>query len=67
MVFEIVVAFSIATLETSLPFDPTAFVRGGSNLSVWIIIVGFLVPNRPVVTLSVALLAAIDLAARLLR
>ena len=58
MLFEIVVAFSIATLETSLPFDPNAFVRGGSNLSLWIIIVGFLVPNRPVVSLSVALLAA---------
>lgn len=58
MVFEIVVAFSIATLETSLPFDPNAFVRGGSNLAVWIIIVGFLVPNRPIVTLSVALVAA---------
>ena len=58
MLFEVVVAFSIATLETSLPFDPNAFVRGGSNLSVWIIIVGFLVPHRPVVTLSVALLAA---------
>ncbi len=58
MVFEIVVAFSIATLETSLPFDPDAFVRGGSNLAVWILIVGFLVPNRPMVTLSVALLAA---------
>lgn len=58
MVFEVVVAFSIATLETSLPFDPDAFVRGGSNLAVWIIIVGFLVPNRPIVTLSVALVAA---------
>ena len=58
MLFEIVVAFSIATLETSLPFDPNAFVRGGSNIAVWIIIVGFLVPNRPLVTLSVALVAA---------
>ncbi len=58
MVFELVVAFSISTLETSLPFDPGAFVRGGSNLAVWIIIVGFLVPNRPLITLSVALLAA---------
>ena len=58
MVFELIVAFSISTLETSLPFDGTAFVRGGSNLSIWIIIVGFLVPNRPIVTLTVALLAA---------
>jgi serine/threonine-protein kinase len=58
MVFELIVAFSISTLETSLPFDPHAFVRGGSNLSIWIIIVGFLVPNRPLVTLTVALLAA---------
>ncbi len=58
MVFEVVVAFSIATIETTVPFDSTAFVRGGSNLAVWIIIVGLLVPNRPAVTLCVALLAA---------
>jgi serine/threonine-protein kinase len=58
MVFQIVVAFSIATLETSVPFEPDAFVRGGSNLAVWILIVGFLVPNRPIVTLGAALVAA---------
>ncbi|BCS33667.1 hypothetical protein TBR22_A28940 [Luteitalea sp. TBR-22] len=57
MVFELVVAFSISTLETSLPFSD-GFVRGGSNLAIWIVIVGFLVPNTPLVTLSVALLAA---------
>ncbi len=58
MLFELIVAFSISTIETSLPFDPNASVRGGSTLSIWIIIVGFLVPNRPVATLTVALLAA---------
>lgn len=58
MVYELVVAFSIATLETSLPFESTAVVRGGSNLAIWILIFGFLVPNRPPVTLTVSLLAA---------
>ena len=58
MLFELIVAFSISTIETSLPFDPNASVRGGSTLSIWIIIVGFLVPNRPLATLTVALLAA---------
>lgn len=58
MVFELVVAFSIATLETSLPFDPDATVRGGSMLTIWILVVGFLVPNRPWITLTVTLLAA---------
>lgn len=58
MVYELIVAFYISTLETSLPFDPDAVVRGGSNLAIWIVIVGFLVPNRPIVTLTVALLAA---------
>ncbi len=58
MAFELIVAFSISTFETSIPFDPNASVRGGSMLSLWIIIVGFLVPNRPPVTLTVALLAA---------
>ena len=58
MVFELVVAFSIATMETSLPFAAHEVVRGGSMLGIWIVIVGFLVPNRPIVTLTVALLAA---------
>ena len=58
MVFELIVAFYISTIETSLPFDPNAVVRGGSNLAIWIVIVGFLVPNTPVITLTVALLAA---------
>lgn len=58
MVFELIVAFSIATFETSMPFDPNAVVRGASTLAAWILIVGFLVPNRPIVTLTVALLAA---------
>ena len=58
MVFELIVAFSISTFETALPWNPAEPVRGGSNLAIWIIIVGFLVPNRPRVSLVVALLAA---------
>ncbi len=58
MVFELIVAFSISTFETSLPWNPADPVRGGSNLALWIVIVGMLVPNRPLITLSVALMAA---------
>ncbi|HTV02627.1 MAG TPA: hypothetical protein VMF13_18905, partial [Luteitalea sp.] len=58
MVFELIVAFSISTFETALPWNPADPVRGGSNLAIWIIIVGFLVPNRPRVSLLVSLLAA---------
>lgn len=58
LVFELVVAFSIATFETSIPFDGAAIVRGTSSLAIWIVIVGFLIPARPGLTLVVALLAA---------
>lgn len=58
LVFEVVVAFSISTFETSLPFVASDVVRGVSSVAIWIIIVGFLVPSRPIVTLTVAMLAA---------
>ncbi len=58
MAFEVLVAFCIAFPETSMPFVATEPVRGASNVALWIVIVGILIPNRPVLTLLTALLAA---------
>ena len=58
MVFEIVVAISISMIETSRPFDPDVPLLGLSALGPWIVFVGALIPNRPFVTLLVALAAA---------
>lgn len=58
MVFEVLVAFCIAFPETSLPFNPDEPVRGASKVALWIVIVGMLIPNRPVLTLVTALTAA---------
>lgn len=58
MVFEVVMAFCIAMLETTLPFDASQPVRGVSTVAVWIVAVGLLVPKRPLWTGVVALTAA---------
>ena len=58
MVFEVVVAFAISMVETSRPFDPGVPLLGLSALGPWIVFVGALIPNRPIVTLVVALAAA---------
>jgi serine/threonine-protein kinase len=58
MVFEIVVAFSIAMVETSYPMDPDQPVMGLSSLGPWIVAVGVIIPNRPIWTLGTALAAA---------
>ncbi len=58
MVFEIVVAFSIAMVETSYPMDPDQPVMGLSSLGPWIVAVGVIIPNRPIWTLVTALAAA---------
>jgi eukaryotic-like serine/threonine-protein kinase len=58
MVFEIVVAISISMIETSRPFDPDVPLLGLSALGPWIVFVGALIPNRPFMTLLVALAAA---------
>ena len=58
MVFEIVVAISISMVETSRPFHPDVPLLGLSALGPWIAFIGALIPNRPIVTLLVALAAA---------
>jgi eukaryotic-like serine/threonine-protein kinase len=58
MLFEIVVAIAISLIETTRPFDPNVPLLGLSALGPWIAFVGALIPNRPIVTLLVALTAA---------
>jgi serine/threonine-protein kinase len=58
MLFEVVVALAISMFETSRPFDPGVPLLGLSALGPWIVFVGALIPNRPIVTLVVALAAA---------
>ena len=58
MVFEVLIAFGIGLLETTLPFDGTQPVRGVSTVAVWILAVGLLVPKRPKWTAIIALTSA---------
>src|SRR5262245_36308605 len=58
MAFEIVVAATISLIETSSPFDPNVPLMGISALGPWVAFIGALIPNRPFVTLLVALAAA---------
>jgi serine/threonine protein kinase len=58
MVFEVVVAIAISMIETTRPFAANVPVVGLSALGPWIAFVGALIPNRPFVTLLVALAAA---------
>ena len=58
MVFEIAVAFSMAMVETSRPFDPTAPVLGVSAVGPWILMVGAAIPRRPAVRAALACAAA---------
>lgn len=58
MVFDVVVAFAIAIIETAWPISSTAPLLGVSTLGPWIFAVGTLIPNRPIWTLVTALAAA---------
>ena len=58
MLFEIVVAFSIAMVETSRPFDATAPLLGLSAVGPLIVFAGAVIPSRPTVRLGLALAAA---------
>jgi hypothetical protein len=58
MAFEVVVAIAISMIETTRPFNLNVPVVGLSALGPWIAFVGALIPNRPIVTLMVALAAA---------
>jgi serine/threonine-protein kinase len=58
MVWEVVVAFCIAMIETTIPPDPAHPTLGISSIAPWIITVGVFIPNRPAGTLVTALAAA---------
>ena len=58
MIFEIVIAFCIAMLETTLPFDAAEPVRGVSSVAIWVLAVGLLIPKRPMWAIITAFTAA---------
>jgi len=58
MLFEIAVAFSIAMVETSRPFDPSLPLLGLSAVGPWIILVAAVIPSPPHIRLGLALAAA---------
>ena len=58
MVFEVGVAFSISMVETAVPFRRDEPLLGISAVGPWIVLVGVVIPNRPVWTLVTALAAA---------
>ena len=57
MLLEIVVAFAMAMVETSRPFDSSVPLLGLSAIGVWIIIVAAVIPSPPNVRLALALAA----------
>jgi serine/threonine-protein kinase len=58
MAFEVLVAFSISMMETTLPIDANRPMLGMSSLGPWVFALGVLIPNRPLFTLITALTAA---------
>lgn len=58
LIFEVLVAFAIAFSETALPMIADHPVLGASKVALWIAAVGFLIPNRPLTKLIVALISA---------
>jgi serine/threonine-protein kinase len=58
LVFEVMVAFAISLSETAMEVPSDRPMLGIPALSMWILVVGLLVPNRPIVKLVVALISA---------
>ncbi len=58
MAFEIVVAFSLAMVETSRPFDADTPLLGLSAIAAWILLMTAVVPSRPAVRFGLAFAAA---------
>ena len=55
IVFEIAVAFSIAMVETSRPFDPSLPLLGVSAVGLWVVVAAAVIPSPPGVRLALAL------------
>ena len=58
MVFEVVVGFAFAMVETSRPFEPDAPLLGLSAISAWILLMTAVVPTPPRVRVALALAVA---------
>lgn len=58
MIFEVVIAFCAAMSETAYPFNAAEPVRGVSSVAIWVLMVGLLVPKRPMWTAVTAFAAA---------
>lgn len=58
LVFSILVAWCISFLETALPLEGSAVVRGTSAVAVWLAFVTMLVRHTPLATLIVGLVSA---------
>src|SRR5215203_4081470 len=58
MVFEVLVAFAIAMVETSRPFAPDAPLLGLSAISAWILLMTAVVPTPPRARVVLALAVA---------
>ena len=58
MLFEIAVAFSVAMVETSRPFDSSVPILGVSAIGLWVVIAAAVIPSPPNVRLALALGAA---------
>jgi serine/threonine-protein kinase len=58
LVFEVMVSFAMSFAETSLQLVPDGLVLGVPKVSVWIAVVGLLIPNRPRIKLITALISA---------
>jgi eukaryotic-like serine/threonine-protein kinase len=58
MVLEMSVAFAIAMVETSRPFDTSVPLLGLSAIGPWLVFLGAVIPSKPRVRLGLALAAA---------
>ncbi len=65
VVFEIVVAFCISMIETTIPLGPTRRCSASRRSAPWILAVGVFIPNRPGRTLADRARRRDDLAARI--
>jgi serine/threonine-protein kinase len=59
LVFEVLVAFYVALVETSYRYDGESIVRGTSMVALWIVLTGLLIPNTPFLKLISSVLQAL--------
>jgi serine/threonine-protein kinase len=58
LIFEVLVAFALCLDETAVPLAKDGLILGIPAVSLWIAVVGLLIPNRPRTKLLVAIISA---------